>query len=564
MGMQRSWRRLGGLAAVFLLGSGPAWTREGFRRFLPVPPVWQVVDEPLEKEPKEHESNVVGDSMRTLLTRRIDRALGIHDETLALDINSLDEVPDSSWFENRLTRRQVGAEAAFFGPSAHDGSSAPPPGAPLLVVSAKLIGANPGFIVQDPARARYVVKFDPPETPETQTAADVIGTRLAWLLGFNVPQDNLFVFRREQLSIKPGVEVRDRATGRKRQMTEQDLDGILARTYRNPDGSYRALLSRFVAGKPIGGAPQEGVRRDDPNDRIPHEERRTLRAWRVFGAWLKHTDLKEDNMLDAYVTEGGKSFVRHYFIDFGEIFAGQAAEGGFYRDGFEYSFDPAAIGASLFTLGFRVHPWERVRDTGIRGVGPFGAEPFTFYAWKTLRPNRFMNRMTDLDAFWGVRRLYALTDEHIAEAIRAGQFSDPRAGAYLLDTLKKRRETIAREVLARVNPAAAFSVLDGGAALGFEDFALRHGLAQASATRWRVQLVVLGPEAERAQPPLDLKEPKVPLGIRPAAGEQLLVRLQTLREGRPLGQPAHVHLADPDGAGLRIIAIDRWRTGPTL
>ena len=60
-----------------------------------------------------------------------------------------------------------------------------------------------------------------------------------------------------------------------------------------------------------------GRRADDPNDRIPHEDRRSLRASRVLVAWLAILDASSINTLDSYVEENGRHFVRHYFIDFG-------------------------------------------------------------------------------------------------------------------------------------------------------------------------------------------------------------------------------------------------------
>ena len=71
---------------------------------------------------------------------------------------------------------------------------------------------------------------------------------------------------------------------------------------------------------PVGGYPQEGVRPDDPNDVIPHEDRRDLRGARVFFAWLNNVDIKEDNSVDTWVEDPrtpGKGHVRHHLIDFG-------------------------------------------------------------------------------------------------------------------------------------------------------------------------------------------------------------------------------------------------------
>lgn len=82
----------------------------------------------------------------------------------------------------------------------------------------------------------------------------------------------------------------------------------------------RALVSRYLDGKPLGGHPAKGVRADDPNDLIPHELRRDLRGTAAIFAWLDSVDLHLGNTLDMYVTDPAdpqRHYVKHYFIDFG-------------------------------------------------------------------------------------------------------------------------------------------------------------------------------------------------------------------------------------------------------
>ena len=69
------------------------------------------------------------------------------------------------------------------------------------------------------------------------------------------------------------------------------------------------IAGRLLPGKILGGYQYAGARSDDPNDLVPHQHRRELRALRVFGAWTNLTDLKAANSIDALVTENGKSIV---------------------------------------------------------------------------------------------------------------------------------------------------------------------------------------------------------------------------------------------------------------
>src|SRR4030095_2825704 len=83
--------------------------------------------------------------------------------------------------------------------------------------------------------------------------------------------------------------------------------------------TYRALASRMVEGQVVGPFSYRGTRSDDPNDTIPHENRRVLRGLRVLSAWLNHQDTRSINTMDTLVTEDGRQYLKHYLIDFGSI-----------------------------------------------------------------------------------------------------------------------------------------------------------------------------------------------------------------------------------------------------
>src|SRR6185503_20895314 len=101
---------------------------------------------------------------------------------------------------------------------------------------------------------------------------------------------------------------------RKRAMRQSDVEQLLAGVDREADGSYRVVASKALPGRPVGRIRFFGTRPDDPNDLIPHEHRRELRGYRVFAAWLNHTDAKAINSLDTLVSTEGRAFVRHHLI----------------------------------------------------------------------------------------------------------------------------------------------------------------------------------------------------------------------------------------------------------
>ena len=116
-----------------------------------------------------------------------------------------------------------------------------------------------------------------------------------------------------------------------------------------------------MPGRPIGGFRYYGTRPDDPNDVVPHEHRRELRALKVFGAWTNLVDMKAGNTLDTVVVENGRSVVRHYLQDVGSTFGTGANGPREYDEGWELLYDGGLTRKRLVTLGFFIEPWQTVR-----------------------------------------------------------------------------------------------------------------------------------------------------------------------------------------------------------
>jgi hypothetical protein len=111
---------------------------------------------------------------------RIDRWMQMRPPHRALSTNALDEVPDSTWFENRIGQRDLSPADVATGPN-HTGS--PEAHTPWVIKSSKVGGKTVGYIIEDQRGVKYVLKFDEKGIPEVETGADVIVQRLLWAWG---------------------------------------------------------------------------------------------------------------------------------------------------------------------------------------------------------------------------------------------------------------------------------------------------------------------------------------------------------------------------------------------
>ncbi len=222
--------------------------------------------------------------------------IGKRRQAANVDENDQVRLP-STWWTPRVGFRVVTPEDMI---AATGGDDAPAPGK-WTIVKTKDEGVTPGFQITDVKGVKWAVKLDPPAEPELASAADVIGSKLMWAAGYNVPTNVAVTFGRQDLEIKKGLTYRDRI-GATRPFDEVRLDSLLARGARLPDGRWRALASRFLDGKPIGEFLFDGRRRDDAEDLIPHDLRRELRGLWVVAAWINHDDCSARNTLDMWVT----------------------------------------------------------------------------------------------------------------------------------------------------------------------------------------------------------------------------------------------------------------------
>ena len=386
----------------------------------------------------------------------------------AVNVNSIDEVPDSSWFTNRIGARAMTPGEIARGPIQQDVTNIDN----WPIVEEKSSGITAGYRVVDPSGQLHQVKFDPPSNPEMASAAEVIGAAIYHSLGFNVVQGYIVEVDPTKIVIDPKATTVD-MSGRKRALTRKDVDKLLARGARLPNGKYLATLSRFAAGQPRGYFKYYGTRPDDPNDIHPHEHRRELRANRVFAAWLNHDDSRAINSLDMLESpKGGPGFLRHYMFDFGSIMGSGSTSPQTLRAGNEYILEWAPALKTLATFGLYVRPWIRTKYwEGAKSVGRFEGDVFDPVKWRPEYPNPAFDNMRADDAFWAARLVARFSDDAVRAVVAKGRYSEPGAADHITATLIKRRDKVVRAWLTGVNPLADARLSSAGV-LEFENAAV--------------------------------------------------------------------------------------------
>ena len=531
----------------------------GELRFHNQAPVWRVNDRtPLAAPPKEREYNRWLYHADGFVVRRATRAMDLEEDVRAADVNALGEVPDSTWFTNRIGVRELSLaelrRGANLGPSPFDHK-------PWTITGGKAGGTAVGFVFEDARGDRYILKFDKKGMPELETGAHAIVHRILWAIGYNVPEDYIGYISRDDLVISPDAKAKD-AFGVKTPLTEAALERSLARIERSPDGRYRVLASRFLPGKPIGPYAREGVRADDPNDVIPHERRRSLRGQFSIFSWLNHTDLQEDNTLDAFVKDERGGHVVHYLIDFGNALGVMGAGLKWQSVGHTYRFDWGMGLRTLLTFGLWKRPWDGMRSPEIRGIGLYDAEHYDPGAW---RPNSFYWPLEDkdrFDAFWGAKLLMRFSRDQLAAIVDEAQYSDPHASRYMLDTLIARQRATARYWFEQVAPLDRFTVERDGSGsyrLCFTDLTLAYQLRDV-ATRYAVDAYDHAGAATGYRRALaaGVGGRTCATGVVPAASHDgyTIVRLRVYRGDSEL--PAmKVHLARDRSGTLAVIGLRR-------
>ena len=532
-------------------------------RFFPDDPLWVDHDKrDLPDEPAEIELSDMFDRFGHIAVD-----LGSADLTEAQNVNTLDEVPDSSWFTNRHGKTRMSIDELVRGPNTGDG---PDMSVPWRVFRSKIGGLTPGVQIIDGRGDRYVIKFDPVSVPELSSAAEVIGTKLFFAMGYNVPENYIARVDPEAgLEIEPGTMLEDEF-GDEMPLTEAFLRRRLRRVPRLPDGRVRVTASKFISGQPLGPFRYYGTRSDDANDVVLHENRRELRGLRLLAAWTNHDDTRAHNTQDSWVRANGGQYIRHHLMDFGSTFGSGSVDLQLPNLSFTYWLDLDEVRKNAVSFGARTPTYRKVDWPGFpeyQAVGRWESAFYEPHQWRNDYPNPAFVRMTDRDAFWAAKIIMAFTPEELEAIVTTGEFSDPAVSTYFLDVLIERQHKSARHYLNRLNPLDEFEVTSDE--LRFVNLSERFGFATGDTT-YRVQWSIYDNTADTTRSigaETEQKENAITLPADPAVSGGpdlfLLAEIYSLNNDHPLwNRQVGVYLR-PRGGTFDVVGIERESDPPT-
>ena len=495
-------------------------------RFALRPPITRDSDDrPLPRAPRMDDESDAANAVDATVLGPLSRGFAFRSSGEAHDVNSLDEVPDSTWFTNRTVR-----------PEQLERGSCPDAGPtlPFTIKSSMLGGTTAGFVVKDARKQAYVIKLDSvaPFEPEISTAADAIVSRLYWAVGFNAPCNDVVYLEPGDLRLASG-SYEKLPTGETAPLTAARLAQVFTRATRGADGRMRFSASRFIDGEPLGNWRAEGTRADDANDVIAHEDRRELRGEYFLAAWADHWDSRGPNSFDSFVRPPGArgGHVVHYFLDFSDSLGAISLPMAFRenRKGFVSVSNVPVMLEDLFTLGLLRHPWDDVQpDPRFPNLGHYDVAHFDALGFSALTPLVRWIRAERADRGWMARKIARLGVAHLRVAVRAGRLSHAAEEARLVDVLAGRRDKILRASFDECSPLADLAI--EGDRLCATDLGLATKLS-------RPDDVAYGPAAERTGD-------RVCVGL-PHGSAYAVVRVVRTELGRTTVLRAHVYELGP-------------------
>ena len=500
-------------------------------RFADRPPVLATADDAPIPPPRPRTTGFSPDQISDAYLRHaLVEALDPTRTPEAADINALDDVVRSTWFRpapppdpdpDRAPRPPIALD-----PAAAPAGWPPAPAGPAY-------GTIP---VLDARGRRYLLRRDSPDNPQLRTTAEVIAGRLVRAIGY----------------LTPDVDIVDLTPGH---FTEPDRAREFLEAGPPPQaGVFRLSATAWPIGLDLGPMSDTSLRRDDPNDRLPHLDRRTLRALRLVVAWLRITNLDPAILRDVYVGRPPRGHVEHYLVGLHGALGADAVAGA--PEARRVAHDRDGTLRRLVSLGLLPERTNAPAQTTWSSLGEIGRTVFV----DDLDPSpKFapFNRALPGDDYWIARRIAGIPHGVIAGAVAAGRLGDHAAVTYLGDVLEARRAQVVAYAFGRVTPCDVEGI--EGSSLILRDLAVAHGLAAPATSRYLVEQ--LDPSGEPIAAPAWIRgaTARVPVPLAPtalASAEYLVVRVRAERAGEPSPRALEVHLRRGDpGPAWRVRGV---------
>jgi hypothetical protein len=433
------------LRALGLLLLGLCSTACKYRpaHFADAPPVTEIADDEAIDVPPRLEVNDVVEFSDLFLGRPLIEGMRPTRKPPPGDINSIDEVPTSSWFSPLVVDEAASFEDAY----APDG----PPVPPFRVLLERAVSGSGGIPVIDGLGHRFELRRDPADRLEVRTAAAAISARLLRALGYFTPEVyisdaaeadfNAVVGAPFAQSIVSGTEPTDPDVVTR--LLQKNLQDWLEAAPAKKNGTYRFSATRWAPGIDVGRTAAAGLRRDDPNDHVAHEERRTLRALKVVGAWLGMLRFTPHDLRDVYLGAPGDGHIVHYLVVMDKSLGTEAIVGKRPEQRNEMLL--------LGTLGFAPDPNIPPTQRKYQAIGAIGEEvdPKEFRPGLPFPP---MDRLDGADAFWIAKRIAGVGEELVLYAVRAGKVSNGTARRLLFELILARQKKVVEWGYAQTTP----------------------------------------------------------------------------------------------------------------
>lgn len=545
------------------------------RRFPMAEPMWVDTDDlrSFGPRPEEYYSGLGWDAADNMVFRPAARFFAVDPGGEAANVNAMDEVPNSSWFTNRLSVRDMSVREMIDG---RCGEAAPlNPEGPWTVIAVKPDGATPGFIIRDPEGRRHLMKFDRARQPERATAADVIGSILYYAAGYFTPCNRMVFFDQDVFELDP--EATTTVLGEEVPLTWELFQESFDEMIRLEDGRYRGMTSLFLPGRPIGPWRYEGYRSDDPNDVVPHEDRRELRGAYVWASWINHFDSREQNTLAMWLADGEDSdtgHVRHNYVDFGDSLGSLWARDAVSRrvsTGSSGYFNLPHIFQDFITLGLLPRTYHR-QEFGPAGaaLGYFDDTYFDPEGWHPGYQNPAFLRRTERDAAWAARAIAFVDNDDLEAIVNEAHLENRTTHNEVVRILKSRRRRLLQRWMRHVSPLAWPTLRPHaeGTDLCLKDLAVRGGIVDQWSARpywaraWQhdgdgIEVIEVGRKVRRNPDWVCVDLPELAGASEEQPGYLIVDVAAQWYEHDTSAYPARVHLYQTAPGHYRIVGLQR-------